>query len=197
MKLILPVIFCVGSSALVPQRLGGRTFHSVVRLQMAPDSESPITPIPHGEKQNVLREHPQDAPASALLASDVTDYGIRTALAEEHIALGNYEEALKLAKEAVDLAEHVREPDNIYTAYAEGIWADALFAMGSYKESANRYKEALRLYERHYRSSGSPEAVELVGATQLVAWNFLSQREFEEAQQSWSLALGLTEHLMG
>jgi hypothetical protein len=34
---------------------------------------------------SLLREHPEQSTASSMLISDVADYGIRTALAEEHL----------------------------------------------------------------------------------------------------------------
>jgi tetratricopeptide (TPR) repeat protein len=111
--------------------------------------------------------------------------------------LGNFVEAFKLAKEAIDMADHTHESDNIYSAYAEGIMADALYGQGNFKESAEHFKSALKSYERHYRSNSGPEAVELVGAMQLVAWNALSKKDYEEALLACQTALGMTEKLMG
>jgi hypothetical protein len=44
--------------------------------------------------------------SSAIFANEVTDFGIDLALAEEHINLGNYEEAIKLAKAAMKIGDH-------------------------------------------------------------------------------------------
>jgi tetratricopeptide (TPR) repeat protein len=71
------------------------------------------------------------------------------ALAEEHIALGNLEDAEKLATKAMEIARHTGEENSIYAAYAEGILADALYHMGSFKEAADHYHSALKSYERH------------------------------------------------
>lgn len=43
---------------------------------------------------------------SSLYASEVSDYGVCTALAEEHIRLGNHEEAIKLLEEAIQIGHH-------------------------------------------------------------------------------------------
>jgi tetratricopeptide (TPR) repeat protein len=95
------------------------------------------------------------------------------------------------------MADHTREPDNIYSAYAEGILADALYGQGKFKEAAEHFKAALKTYERHYRSNSGPEAVELVGAMQIVAWNALSKKDYDEALVACQTALGMTEKLMG
>ena len=88
----------------------------------------PITGTPLGEQQrddndeNIVKEHISglNADASGILLSDVSDYGIRLALAEEHIALGDVERAEVLAREAMQISDHVRQPDSPYHAYAEG-----------------------------------------------------------------------------
>lgn len=144
-----------------------------------------------------LKERPEKIDASSLLESEVCDYGILTALAEEHIALGNYDEAMKLAKNAIATADHTKELNNVYSAYAEGIWADALYNKGLFQESADHFRGALKSYERHYQSVSGPEAVELVGAVNLAAWNLLSKKDYEDATAAWSTALGMTERLLG
>jgi hypothetical protein len=50
------------------------------------------------------------------------------------------------------LADHSKQVNNIYSAYATGILADALYAEGKYKNAAESYKEAFEAYKRHYRS---------------------------------------------
>ena len=82
-------------------------------------------------------------------------------------------------------------------AYAQGILADALYGEGSYQEAAEAYRGALQTYERHYRSKTGPEAVEMVGAMQLIAWTMLSGKDYEEAISACSTALGMTERLLG
>lgn len=118
-------------------------------------------------------------------------------MAEEHIELGNHADAERLSKEAMEISKHTGEDNNIYAAYAEGILADSLYHMGSYKEAAEHYHSALKTYERHSKSSHGPEAIELVGAVQLVAWSLLSSRKYEEAKGACSAALAMTEKLTG
>ena len=156
-----------------------------------PDAATPSDHPP------TLKERPEKIDASSLLESEVCDYGILTALAEEHIALGNYDEAMKLAKNAIATADHTKELNNVYSAYAEGIWADALYNKGLFQESADHFRGALKSYERHYQSVSGPEAVELVGAVNLAAWNLLSKKDYEDATAAWSTALGMTERLLG
>ena len=122
------------------------------------------------EFEEVVKEKSNHIELSGLLASDASDWGIKTALAEEHISLGNYDEAVKLAREAMALADHVRQPDSVYHAFAEGILGDAYYKSKDFQSAANRYHSALKAYERHYRSESGPESIELMGATQLVAW---------------------------
>ena len=63
---------------------------------------------------DVVKEKTDHIEVSGLLLSDASDWGIKTALAEEHIAMGNFEEAVKLAREAMAIADHVRQPDSVY-----------------------------------------------------------------------------------
>jgi len=63
----------------------------------------------------------------------------------------------------------------IHHAFAQGIRGDANYKQGRFQAAADHYHEALKAYERHYRSDTGPESIELVGATQLVAWNLLNQ----------------------
>lgn len=145
----------------------------------------------------LFREDLARPDSSSLRESDVCDYGILTALAAENIALGNYEDAVRLAKDAIKTAEHTSEQNNIYAANADGICADALYAIGEYEECAKHYKKALKSYEINYHSSRGPEALKTVGATHLIAHNLLTQNRFQEAAEAWSKALGITERLLG
>ena len=146
---------------------------------------------------SLFREDLTRADSSSLLESEVCDYCILTALASENIALGNYEQAVRQAKDAIMTAEHTHQQNNIYVANADGICADALYAIGEYEESAKHYRRALKSYETNYDSNRDPEALKLVGATHLIAHNFLTQNCFEEAAEAWSKALGMTERLVG
>ncbi len=118
-------------------------------------------------------------------------------MAEQHILLGNYEEAKKRAKEAIEIGDHTGKANNIYAAYAQGILADALYAEGDYPGAAYQYRGALRAYEHHFVASNGPEAVELLGSLELVAWTLLSKREFEEAKVACATALGMSQQLLG
>ena len=185
--------FDMASGVRIPN--GVRRKFVIKRIGML-DTENPDSDDSSHYPQ-IFREHLDKVETSSLVESEVCDYGIMTALAEEHIALGNYEEAMKLAKKAIATADHTKEINNIYAAYAEGIWADALYSKGEYRSSADHYNGALKSYERHYRSNSSPEAVELVGAINLAAWNLLSKKDYEDATAAWSTALGMTEKLLG
>eukprot|EP01038_Epipyxis_sp_PR26KG_P012872 gene12872-17250_t len=134
---------------------------------------------------------------SSLFCYEVSKYGIDTALAEEHIALGNYEEAIKLAKDAILIAQHTGETESIYEAYAQGILADALFRMGSYQQAAEKYREALKTYEHNFISPKGPEMIELLGAAQLMAFTMVNTNEFEDAVKACLVALGMTEKTLG
>ena len=43
---------------------------------------------------------------STIRADEVSSFGMCTALADEHIRLGNFEEARKLAEEAMEIGKH-------------------------------------------------------------------------------------------
>lgn len=109
----------------------------------------------------------------------------------------NLEDSERMARNAIASAEKSREANNIYTAYAQGLLADALLDEGRHAEAAVTYSEALRAYERHYRSTTSPDAVELAGATQLLAWSLVKDAKFTEAAMVSSEALTLSLTLFG
>ena len=185
--IVISLIGIYSSLLLSGKMLRNKRFRNLQLTAAGFDSEHPTS----------VKEHPETSPPSSLFVSDVSTYGISTALAEEYISLGNFDEAIKRAKEAIAIAKHTNEPNNIYSAYAEGIWADALHAKGEYQESADHYKRALKVYEKHYRSVSSPDVVEKVGATELVAWKYLSDGDYTNALVAWSSALGLNELLLG
>lgn len=72
-----------------------------------------------------------------------------------------------------------------------------MYGEEAYQEAAEAYRGALQTYERHYRSNTGPEAVEMVGAVQLIAWTMLSGKEYDEAIGACQTALGMTERLLG
>jgi tetratricopeptide (TPR) repeat protein len=95
-------------------------------------------------------------------------------------------------------AEHTKQPDNIYEAYAEGILGDVLFAEHHYKEAAQHYEKALKTYERHAITENGPDSVILVSAMQLASWLSLSNREnIFLTQFACKKALAMTERLLG
>jgi tetratricopeptide (TPR) repeat protein len=98
---------------------------------------------------------------------------------------------------AMASAAKSREHDNVYGAYAEGILADSLLAEGRFAEAAERYRDALRTYERHYRGKHSPDAIEIAGATQLLVWSFLRSEQYDEAVTMGTRALELNSNLYG
>lgn len=134
---------------------------------------------------------------SSLLSTEVVPFGLNIVLAEEHMAYGNFMEAEKLAQSAQAIAEHTMEPNNIYSAYAQGVYADALYHEGKYKESSEQYKEALKKYELCFRSRRGPEEVENVAAMQLVAHKLLGENKFPEAELACKKSLQMTADLVG
>lgn len=138
--------------------------------------------------------------ASRLKKKEVSSWGILVSLAEEHIHLGSFQSAQDLALKAMDIASHAEsgiKKDSIYLAFAEGVLAEALLQAGNVSDAAKHFRDALKRYESHYRSSTSPEAIELYGATQLIGWSLLSTEQFEEAKQACAAALGMSSVLIG
>ena len=101
------------------------------------DKERPVD-------KDEIAEKVAEVPASRLLIKDVTAWGMKTALAEEHLSLGNYAEGDRLAvslpgarpchrgthphpllflflrqAEAMRIADHVSQPDSVYHAFAQ------------------------------------------------------------------------------
>ena len=78
---------------------------NIVRCFSSNDQEFP------GVELNVT-----DSAASHLFATEVSSFGLNTALAEQHIMLGNYDEAKKLAQKAIDIGDNTYV-NNIKTIY--------------------------------------------------------------------------------
>jgi tetratricopeptide (TPR) repeat protein len=115
----------------------------------------------------------------------------------------------------MEIARQTGNDISIYAAYAEGILADALFDKGLFKEAAEHYRSALKEYEGHALSTTlvifstcyfiygltvfcrGLEAVEMVGAVQLIAWTLLSMKAYDEAKGACAAALAMTEQLFG
>ena len=143
----------------------------------------------------------------ALASSKVFKYGVDVAIAEENMILGNYEDAESMAEQAMNLADGFTTDDdekiesfkNVYKAYAQGIMADAEYKEENYQAAADLYRSALHRYESAYQaiSTRSPEALELIGSTQLIAASLLdNQTDYDAAVKTCQLALGLTKKLM-
>ena len=147
----------------------------------------------------VAKEEQDD---EALLPdSNVFKYGVDVAIAEENIILGNYEDAVKMADEAIRMAECTKIDSfkNVYKAYAQGILADAKVKEGQHEAAAELYRSALHRYESAYQAmtTRSPEAIELVGSTQLIAASLVdNETDYDAAVNTCQLALGLTKKLM-
>ncbi len=58
------------------------------------------------EGQQVITEQTNFTDPSTLRVDEISNFGVCTALAEEHIKLGNYEDAKKLAFEAMKIGQH-------------------------------------------------------------------------------------------
>ena len=142
-------------------------------------------------------EKNNDLEGSTLLKDDISTYGVCTALATEHLALGNLKEAELLAEVAIETIKAEGVTDNIYQAYAEGILGDVLFAEGDFEDAAEHYHMALKTYEHHMQSKTSPESVMIVAATQLISWQSLAQNNSQIMQETCRKALSMTEKLLG
>lgn len=122
--------------------------------------------------------------------------------------LGNWVEAEKMAREAMKIAETMdaesggnKTPSfrNVFQAFANGILADALYHEGKYQEAADQYRVSLHQYEGAWQAtnSRSPETVEMVGATQLIASSLLdNEDDYDAAVRTCQVALGLTSKLL-
>lgn len=97
----------------------------------------------------------------------------------------------------VTILSYRGQANNVFSAYAEGLIGDALFAEGDYKEAATRYCDALKTYENHFYSAKGPESVELMGALQMTAWNLITKKQFQAAKRACAEALGLSKKLFG
>ena len=135
--------------------------------------------------------------------SKIFRYGSDVAIAEENLVLGNFKEAQKMAQEAVKIAEGLDNEEhsfkNVFIAFADGLLADALYNEGSYQEAADHYRMSLSKYEAAWQAVNqrSPEALEMVGATQLIASSLLDNEvDYDAAVRTCQLALGMTEKLM-
>lgn len=69
-------------------------------------SKTSLFSSPSKIKTEFLQEAGNTTNPSTLYASEVSSFGISTALAEQHIQLGNFEDAKRLAEEAKLIGEH-------------------------------------------------------------------------------------------
>ena len=159
------------------------------------------------------KEHAEEEELQLNADSKLFKYGVDVAIAEENLVLGNVEEAIELADEAMRIAESfsvgyeehrsdgrkIKSWKNVYEAYAQGILADAKFKEGQYEAASELYRSALHRYEAAYQAitRTSPEALELIGSTQLIAASLLENKtDYDTAVKTCQLALGLTQKLM-
>ena len=159
------------------------------------------------------KEHAEEEELQLNADNKLFKYGVDVAIAEENLVLGNVEEAIELADEAMRMAESfsvgyeehrsdgrkIKSWKNVYKAYAQGILADAKFKEGQYEAASELYRSALHRYEAAYQAitRTSPEALELIGSTQLIAASLLENKtDYDTAVKTCQLALGLTQKLM-
>lgn len=169
----------------------------------------------------LIHERLDHVARSSLISFNASKFGIKLALAEELRDLGDYPEAEKKAKEvddytnsnfmtmvlynqtlnnakkAIEIASQAKEPNNIYAAYAEGILGEIFFSEGHYKEAALKFKSALKSYESHYKSSNGPEEVEMIGASQLISWYFMTSKQYDLAAKAIAQELSVIERVTG
>ena len=91
------------------------------------------------------KEHAEGGELQLNADSKVFKYGVDVAIAEENLVLGNFEDAIKMADEAIRMAESfsvgegedgsdgkkIESFKNVYKAYAQGILADPSSCMRS------------------------------------------------------------------
>ncbi|KAJ1434761.1 hypothetical protein B484DRAFT_393803 [Ochromonadaceae sp. CCMP2298] len=127
--------------------------------------------------------------ASSLFLLDSTKFGLDMALADGLKNLGDFAAAELFAKEAIDIAHHTEQSDNIYAAYAEGILAEISYEQGNFKSAADRFRHALSAYENHYRSKTGPQNVKSLGAAQMLSFAFMTGRRYDKAAEALKVEL--------
>ena len=105
------------------------------------------------DEQPVILEQISEVERGKLFKADASNYGIYAILAQQHLALGNLEDAQRMAIEAIETARKTKQCNNIYEAYAEGILGEILYRENRFNESALHSSRALKVYEHHYRTS--------------------------------------------
>jgi tetratricopeptide (TPR) repeat protein len=119
------------------------------------------------------------------------------AVAEAQLREHGFESAEKSAREAIAAAERTGETDNVYSAFARGILGDVHLEELRYKEAAEEYSAALKAYERHYESIGSPSNVELMGAVRARGRTLSSEGKYAEAAVESEKEVSLTREIFG
>jgi len=148
-------------------------------------------------ESELIHERLDHVARSSLISFNASKFGIKLALAQELRDLGDFPEAEKKAKEAIEIASQAKESNNIYAAYAEGILGEIFLSEGHYKEAALKFKSALKSYESHYKSSNGPEEVEMIGASQLISWYFMTNKQYDLAAKAITQELGVIERVTG
>jgi tetratricopeptide (TPR) repeat protein len=91
--------------------------------------------------------------------------------------------------QAIDIAHHTEQSDNIYAAYAEGILAEINYKQGNFKDAADRFRHALASYEDHYKSKSGPQNIKSLGAAQLLSFAFMTGRRYDKAAEALKVEL--------
>ena len=134
---------------------------------------------------------------STLLKNEAAIYGVLTAISEQYLQMGAPDLALSSAFDAISVARHSNEENNVYYAYAEGLLAQAYEEKKEFELAAEHYKKALVIYEKHYSGQNDPIELESVGYYQLISWFLLSQGRYQEAMTACRMALSAMEAMLG
>jgi tetratricopeptide (TPR) repeat protein len=118
--------------------------------------------------------------------------------AESHLALCQYEQAERAARQAHEIVEHVRDALDLETRgalapRALSLWGTALRELGKYEEAAVPLLEAIREAERSF----GPETPEVAGHLNNYGVLCKYWGRFEEGERYYLRALQLLETLYG
>eukprot|EP00601_Ochromonadales_sp_CCMP2298_P015939 CAMPEP_0173237024 /NCGR_PEP_ID=MMETSP1142-20121109/11799_1 /TAXON_ID=483371 /ORGANISM="non described non described, Strain CCMP2298" /LENGTH=343 /DNA_ID=CAMNT_0014167625 /DNA_START=38 /DNA_END=1069 /DNA_ORIENTATION=- len=147
--------------------------------------------------KELLREGFSSKNASSLFLLDTSKFGLDMALADGLKNLGDFAAAEAFAQEAIDIAHHTEQSDNIYAAYAEGILAEISYKQGNFKDAADRFRHALGAYEDHYRSKTGPQSIKALGASQVLAHVYLSSHQYDKAVEALAVQMNKAQEVFG
>ncbi|MEB3178333.1 MAG: tetratricopeptide repeat protein [Nostocaceae cyanobacterium] len=114
-------------------------------------------------------------------------------LAGLYDAMGRYDEAEPLYKQALELRKHLLGENHPSTATGYGNLAGLYHAMGRYDEAEQMYKQALEL-TKHLLGENHPSTATSHNNLALL---YSSMGRYDEAEQMYKQALELTKHLLG